>query len=180
MPRSASKPRTTSKPRFEVNRRRLYVDSRYGQLHVHSAFPSSGGFDEETTLIAVHDEGVTGRSLDAFAGELGHDRSVYAPDLPGCGESDPIGKAIGATAECAALCDFLDQMRFRQVDVFGIGGGAKVAVEFALARAQKVRRVVIAGAAADIARRLEGHAPCVEIEPDDDGRRLADQVRAQL
>jgi pimeloyl-ACP methyl ester carboxylesterase len=180
MPRSASKPRTTLKPRFEVNRRRLYVDSRYGQLHVHSAFPSSGGFDEETTLIAVHDQGETGRSLDAFIDELGHDRSVYAPDLPGCGESDPLGKVIGATAECAALCDFLDQMRFRQVDVFGIGAGAKVAAEFALARAEKVRRVIVAGATADIAKRLEGHAPVAEVVPEDKGRRLADLVRTKL
>jgi len=36
-----------SKQRLAVNLRRLYVDCRYGQLHVHSAFPSSGGFDEQ-------------------------------------------------------------------------------------------------------------------------------------
>jgi len=180
MPKPAQKPRTTPRPRFVVNLRRLYVDSRYGQLHVHSAFPSSGGFDEETTLIAVHDEGGTGRSLAAFVEELGHDRSVYAPDLPGCGESDPLGKAIGATGESAALCDFLDQMRFRQVDVFGAGAGAKVAVEFALARPDKVRKVVITGAPAGTAARLDGHSPCIEIEPEEDGRRLADTARARL
>ena len=29
-----------------VHLRKMYVDCRYGQLHVHTAFPSSGGFDE--------------------------------------------------------------------------------------------------------------------------------------
>ena len=36
-----------------VHLRKMYVDCRYGQLHVHTAFPSSGGFDELTPLVCV-------------------------------------------------------------------------------------------------------------------------------
>ena len=34
--------------------RRGYFDSRFGQLHVHYAIPSGGGFDERTTLVCLH------------------------------------------------------------------------------------------------------------------------------
>jgi pimeloyl-ACP methyl ester carboxylesterase len=151
------------KPRLAVNLRRMYVDCRYGQLHVHSVFPSSGGFDEQTTLIAVHDTGETGRSVHEFAGELGCDRSVYAPDLPGTGESDPLGRPVALADRAAALGDFLEQMRFRQVDLFGRGTGAEVAVELALLRPKLVRKVVLAGAPAGLVSRLEGAKPCAEV-----------------
>ena len=36
-----------------VHQRKMYVDCRFGQLHVHTAFPSSGGFDELTPLVGV-------------------------------------------------------------------------------------------------------------------------------
>ena len=34
-----------------VSLRRMYVDCRYGQLHLATAFPPSGGFDELTALL---------------------------------------------------------------------------------------------------------------------------------
>lgn len=152
-----------SKQRLAVNLRRLYVDCRYGQLHVHSAFPSSGGFDEQTTLIALHDAGGTGRSLREFAGELGRDRSVYVPDLPGTGESDPSGRPVVIEDQVAALSDFLEQMRFRQVDLFGQGAGAAAAVALALARPKQVRKVVLTDVGPDVASSLEGIKPCGQL-----------------
>ena len=68
-----------------VHLRRMYVDCRYGQLHVHSAFPSSGGFDELTPLVCLAPAPLTGGLFKPFLAELGSDRSVYAPDPPGCG-----------------------------------------------------------------------------------------------
>ena len=38
--------------------RRMYVDCRYGQLHLTTAYPTSGGFDEALPLVYLHaDEG---------------------------------------------------------------------------------------------------------------------------
>jgi pimeloyl-ACP methyl ester carboxylesterase len=73
----------------------MYVDCRYGQLHMHTAFPSNGGFDELTPLVCLHPSPLSGRVFRALLAELGQQRSVYAPDLPGCGESD-------APTRCAA------------------------------------------------------------------------------
>jgi len=131
-----------------VNLRRMYVDCRYGQLHVRSAFGSNGGFDELTPLICLHGAPMSGGVFDAFLPLLGTDRSVYAPDLPGFGESDPPRDPPSVADYAAAVGDFLDQLRLRQVDVMGYQVGAGIAAELAVARPTQVRRVVMVGAPA--------------------------------
>ena len=44
-----------------IHLRKMYVDCRYGQLHMHTAFPSSGGFDELTPLVCIAPPQHTGR-----------------------------------------------------------------------------------------------------------------------
>jgi pimeloyl-ACP methyl ester carboxylesterase len=123
----------------------MYVDCRYGQMHLTTAFPPSGGFDELTALLFLHAEGGTGADFKACAAMLGADRSVYAPDLPGSGASDgPAGRMTVANL-AAAIADMIDQLRLRQVDVIGCGRGALVAFELAALRPHEIRRLVIAG-----------------------------------
>ena len=124
--------------------RRMYVDCRYGQLHLTTAFPPSGGFDELTALLFLHAEGGTGADFKACAAMLGTDRSVYAPDLPGSGASDgPAGRMTIANLG-AAIADLLDQLRLREVDLIGCGRGALVAFELAALRPGEIRRLVFA------------------------------------
>jgi pimeloyl-ACP methyl ester carboxylesterase len=125
--------------------RRAYFECRHGQLHVHNAIPVGGGFDELTTLICLHGAGATGRSFQELSLRLGRTRSVYSPDLPGCGESDGPATALSATAAAEAIADFLDSMRFRQVDLLGVGTAAATAVELAIARPKAARKVVLLG-----------------------------------
>jgi pimeloyl-ACP methyl ester carboxylesterase len=141
MPKGPGKPVTPSVPRV----RRGYFESRYGQLHVHNAIPPGGGFDEGTSLICLHATPRSGASLLPLLGLMGMDRSVYAPDLPGFGNSDPppVRPAIADYAN--AVGDFCTTMRFRQVDVLGYQTGALVAAELALALPNVVRRVVLMG-----------------------------------
>ena len=124
--------------------RRAYFESRHGQLHVHNAIPVGGGFDELTTLICLHGSNTTGRCFLEISKRLGRTRSVYSPDLPGTGESD--GPAdLTATACAEAVADFLDSMRFRQVDLLGAGTGAAVAAELAVLRPKMARKVALIG-----------------------------------
>jgi pimeloyl-ACP methyl ester carboxylesterase len=128
--------------------RRAYFECRHGQLHVHNAIPSGGGFDELTTLVCLHASSTTGRTFLEVSRLLGANRSVYSPDTPGCGESDAPPQQPGIAEYCAAIGDFLDSMRFRQVDLLGAHSGAAVAAELAIARPKVVRRVVMVGAPA--------------------------------
>lgn len=129
--------------------RRAYFDSRYGQLHVHQAIPPGGGFDEAVALLCIPGARGRGRFFEPLLGPLGADRSIYAPDLPGCGESDGAGAGAGAGAEQYALActDLLDSLRQRQVDVIAHAEGADAAIALAKLRpGSLVRRVVFSAA----------------------------------
>jgi pimeloyl-ACP methyl ester carboxylesterase len=132
----------TAPPRL----RRAYFECRYGQLHVHNAIPVGGGFDELTTLICIHGSGGSGRQFLELSRHLGSSRSVYSPDLPGSGESDAAEGKLSAITYAEAIGDFLDSMRFRQVDLLGVGTGSDVVAELAILRPKVVRKVcVLAG-----------------------------------
>lgn len=130
-----------------VHVRRSYADSRYGQIHAWTAYPSGGGFDERTPIVCLHHAGGSGRLFAPVLRDLGHDRSVYALDLPGHGASDAPSPRAGVADLAAAIGDFLDSLRLRAVDVLGFQLGALIAAELAIARPQQVRRVMLSGIA---------------------------------
>ena len=123
--------------------RRGYFESRYGQLHIHNAIPPGGGFEEGTSLLCLHKSPLSGRLFERFLTLAGRDRSVYAPDLPGFGDSDPPAARPGIADYAAAIGDFLDTMRFRQIDILGYHTSSLIAAELAIARPKQVRRVVL-------------------------------------
>jgi pimeloyl-ACP methyl ester carboxylesterase len=134
-------------PAQAVRTRRAYFDCRFGQLHVRTAFPATGGFDEQVTLFCLHADQSCSRAFARFLPEIADVRSVYAPDLPGLGESDP--SPTGSLAEAAgAVSDLVDDLRLRQIDLLGIKSGASAALDLAAARPALVRRLILAGIAA--------------------------------
>ena len=111
--------------------RRIYIDCRYGQMHLVTAYPQSGGFDEGKPLLYLHGEGGSGAEFSRCAALLGVDRSVYAPDLPGSGQSDGPGGRPSFEQLSAGIGDLLEQLGLREVDVAGTGRGAQLALELA-------------------------------------------------
>jgi len=158
--------------------RRGYFECRYGQLHVHNAIPPGGGFEEGTPLLLLHHAPMCGVTFHRVLGPMGRDRSVYAPDLPGCGESDPPPSPPSIADYAAAVGDFLDAMRLRQVDVAGYQSGSLVAAELALTRPQAVRRVAcVSVPMASEADRAEFRSAPWPGPPVEDGGHLLDAWR---
>ena len=167
-----------SEPRL----RRAYFDCRYGQLHMHYAIPAGGGFDEATTLLCIPGAPGAGRFFRPLLLPLGRDRSVYAPDLPGCGESDPQGAPPESLDAAAAMADFLDSMHLRQVDLLAHDGGVNVALSLARQRPQQVGRVVLSpgtDAVRTEARGLRQPHLVIDLRPADAGGNNAADLERQ-
>ena len=123
--------------------RRAYFDCRYGQLHIHYAIPGGGGFDEATPLLCLPGSPGSGRFYAPMLASLGRDRSAYAPDLPSCGESDPVGGHVAPADAAQALYDFLDSMHLRHVDLLAHEDGVTVALAMLEMRPAHVGRLVL-------------------------------------
>ncbi len=123
--------------------RRGYFECRFGQLHLHNSMPPGGGFEEGTPVLCVQDSAGTGRAFAPFMALAGRDRSLYAPDLPGLGESDPPGPHPAVADYAAALGDFLDTMRIRKLNVLANRAGVAIAADLALARPEQVGSLVM-------------------------------------
>jgi pimeloyl-ACP methyl ester carboxylesterase len=128
---------------MEPRLRRAYFDCRHGQLHMRYAIPGGGGFDEATTLLCIPGAPGSGRFFAPLLLPLGRDRSVYAPDLPGCGESDGTPEALTSAALAEALGDFLDSMHVRHVDLLAHASGVAIAAALLQQRGTQVGRLVL-------------------------------------
>jgi pimeloyl-ACP methyl ester carboxylesterase len=142
----AKHPKLSPAPEGTVRTRRAYFDFRFGQLHVRTAFPTTGGFDEGVTLVCLHSREGSSRSFTRFLPEIASDRSVYAPDLPGFGESDTGSAEVGHADAARAVGEWAVDLRLRQIDLLGVRFGAAVALDLASARPELVRRLVLVGA----------------------------------
>jgi hypothetical protein len=123
--------------------RRAYFECRFGQLHVHYAIPAGGGFDEATALLCVAGAPGSGRFFRPLLAPLGRDRCVYAPDLPGCGESDPVPSPASSADFAAALGDLIDSIQVRQFDLLAHDSGVEIALALAQQRPNQIGRVVL-------------------------------------
>lgn len=165
----------------EVRVRRAYFDCRFGQLHVRTAFSTSGGFDEHPTLLCLHQSARSSRVFAKFLPEIARDRSVYAPDLPGYGESDPPPRPPAIADYAAAMSDFVDVMRFRQIDVLGHETGALIAAELGIQRAEQVRRLILVSVPVFGREEREAfHSMPRQIAAAEDGSHLAREWHRQL
>jgi pimeloyl-ACP methyl ester carboxylesterase len=134
----------TSRAPIVIRTRRAYFDCKFGQLHVRTAFPTTGGFDEQVTVVCLHPIDATSRVFDRLLPQLADVRSIYAPDLPGFGESD-TSPARSVPDASAAVSDLARDLHLRQIDVIGLQYGAEVGVELATQKPELVRRLVVIG-----------------------------------
>jgi len=95
-------------------------------------------------VLAVHGLGGTKGSFLPTVAALADRFRVIAVDLPGFGDSDkPIGARYDARFFADTVIDLLDELELHRVDLIGNSLGGRIALEIALRRADRVRRLVL-------------------------------------
>lgn len=124
--------------------RRRFLNANGRLVHLREAKPA--GRTTATPLVLLHATPDSGRMFEDLLPEVGRARRVIALDLPGHGESDALESPATVAHYADAVGAALWQLDIDAVDIGGCDLGALVAVETALRRPGKIRRLVLAGA----------------------------------
>lgn len=135
---------------------RCYVQSRFGQAHVHVARPAPQALPPQgiashagggrRPIVCLHPQPLSARLLVPLVESLGRTRLAIAPDLPGYGQSDAPASAPSMDEYAAAVVEVAAACGIGEFDVAGCLTGSRVAVAVALARPDLVKHVVLFGA----------------------------------
>jgi pimeloyl-ACP methyl ester carboxylesterase len=133
----------------EETARRVTVDG----LTVHARCWVESQVHRDPPVVLVHGLGVASRMCQPVARHLAHRFTVYAPDLPGFGESDHPDGVPNVPGLAASLAGWSRAMGIGPVIVAGTSVGSQVAAEFARRHPRLVQAVVLASPTVDADRR---------------------------
>jgi pimeloyl-ACP methyl ester carboxylesterase len=156
---------------------RAYAWGRDGQIH----YRRSGPAGARSPLLLLHAAESSGAPFEAFMSEMGRERSVIAPDLPGAGMSDPLKTGDNAAAQATAMLEIVAELGLGMVDVIGIKDGGVIAVEMARQQPDVVRKIVLVATPAPDGRLSQ---PTLALEhpgfPNGTEGKAADTIRSFL
>ena len=119
-----------------------YVDTADGQLHARVNFSGVG-----RPIMAIHDPAGSSALVEPILSPYIGRRPVLALDNPGNGESDNIlsPDEISPEGYATILCQALEKLGVREVDVIGRYSGGPVAMEMHFAQPTLVKHLALAG-----------------------------------
>ena len=125
--------------------KRGFVDIDEGQAHYYSAGPVS--HPDKLPILLLHPGPGSARMQAPLVQRLAAHRKVYAPDVLGMGDSSPPAPAgkHGPEIPYYAEASFriADGLGLETFDMFASAMGARIAVEMAITRPDRIRRMVI-------------------------------------
>ena len=78
--------------------------------------------------------------------DVGRERSVIAPDLPGAGMSDPVDDGANPNVQAATVLELVAELGLGVVDVIGVRSAGAIAAEMARQQPNVVRKVILVSA----------------------------------
>lgn len=120
---------------------RGYVDTSSGQILVRRA-----GHGDGRPVVFLHDLPGSARADEPFLKSLGRGRPAFGFDLPGCNDSDPLGKA-DADGYASAVIEALDALGLETIDLVADGMSTPIALTVASKNDARVNRLVLDGVA---------------------------------
>lgn len=107
------------------------------------AYNEYGNSHEGTPVLLLHGNPMAGRALRELGVELGEERHVLAPDLPGLGFSSRNLKEFSAVNQASVLFEWLDQRDVNAVDLIAYSQGGAVALEMAARLPGRIRSLTL-------------------------------------
>ncbi|HEY6644437.1 alpha/beta hydrolase [Povalibacter sp.] len=129
------------------------------------------GKPDKPALLLIHDAPGSSHMHRPLIEALSAHARVYAVDLPGCGETEPLSTQTPTIGDYAEIMrSVMTALGLRRASVHGIGFGSSVALELAARHPQMVDKLVLQSvllaSAEDRADMLAHYAPRIELKAD--------------
>ena len=120
--------------------RRDYVTTSVGQLLVRKTGPEAG-----RPLLLLHASPTSSQSLEPLMLQMGTDRPVFTMDNPGNGDSTGLPGKPTIIDLAQIVVEAIKGLGLEDYDLYGTHTGALIAMEVAIADAQRVRHLILDG-----------------------------------
>lgn len=125
--------------RWPVPYEQLDVSTRFGSTHVIVSGPQGA-----PPLVLLHGNWATATMWSSAIADLSREHRTYAIDqIDDVGKSIPTSIPASRSDYAAWLLDVFDQLGLQQADVMGLSYGGFLAVNFALAAPDRVKRLIL-------------------------------------
>jgi pimeloyl-ACP methyl ester carboxylesterase len=124
---------------------RQFVRLDYGQLHLRRAEPHAATEVAKPPVLLFHQSPNSSQVFVEFMAELGADRVVIAPDIPGFGDSDLPSEQPDIVFYATVMAELVTALGFAKVQVVGYHTGAAIAIEVAKEHPDLVSALVLVG-----------------------------------
>jgi len=117
----------------------LDLSTRFGSTHLIASGPKDG-----PPLVLLHGQWASATTWSSAIAELSHDQRAYALDqIDDVGKSVPTCIPASRSDYAAWLVDVFDRLGLQQADIIGLSYGGFLAVNFALAAPDRVKRLIL-------------------------------------
>lgn len=129
------------------NLKRIWTDANGLQLH--ALVSKKTDFEEKLPVILVQGLGISSKYMIPAMSEIEKWAKVYAPDLPGFGESEKPRQVFNITELADVLADWMKTFGIKRGILVGHSFGCQVVAEFALRHSEMLDRAVFAAPTCD-------------------------------
>lgn len=126
---------------------RGFENVSYGQLHYRRAAPMQLNAPSKRTVLCFHQTPNSSQIFVEFMAAMARDRTVYAVDTPGYGESDLPQAEPSIEDYARSMREFIKRRALGAVDIVGYHAGASIAAELAVAAPECVNALMLIGVA---------------------------------
>ena len=111
---------------------------KVGKLNVHYFTAGNG-----EPLVVIHGGGGGARGWLQNVAELGEHYTIYVPDLPGFGHSQPMDSDYDTSKFAQFVEDFTERLGLKRFHLVGHSAGGGIALRYALKSPHKIDKLVL-------------------------------------
>lgn len=115
-----------------------FVTTSEGQLHYVRTGPR-----DAPALLLLHSNGGSWRQFEGTFAGLADRFAIYAVDLPGQGDSFPLGDHFAIERYSKLLVEFVDALKLKDITLLGCSVGGSIAIDLAANHPGRFERLLI-------------------------------------